>query len=79
LCTYPDNTIPHTSLSAPSYPATGAGYPLSYARLVFYRYCAIAAYTLVSERSYLSVLDEAVAYGARAWTTYISLPHPGVY
>ncbi len=28
---------------------------------------------------HLSVLDEVVAYGARAWTTNISLPHPGVY
>lgn len=33
----------------------------------------------IDRSEHLSVIDEAVAFGARAWTTTILLPYPGVY
>ena len=33
----------------------------------------------VERSEHLSVLEETTAYGARAWSTSIALPHPGVY
>ena len=57
-------------------PATGAGIPIERPQV----FTALRYSGDTLDRSeHLSVLDEAVAYGARAWTTNISLPHPGVY
>ena len=57
-------------------PATGAGIPIERPQV----FTALRYSGDNMDRSeHLSVLDEVVAYGARAWTTNISLPHPGVY
>ena len=57
-------------------PATGAGIPIERPQVFMaLRYSG----DNMDRSEHLSVLDEVVAYGARAWTTNISLPHPGVY
>lgn len=54
-------------------PATGAGIPIERPQV----FTALRYSGDNMDRSeHLSVLDEIVAYGARAWTTNISLPHP---
>ncbi len=57
-------------------PATGQGFPIERPQVL----TALRYSGENMERSeHLSVIAEAVAYGARAWTTEIALPHPGVY
>ena len=54
-------------------PATGAGIPIERPQVfTALRYSG----DNLDRSEHLSVLDEVVAYGARAWTTNISLPHP---
>ena len=57
-------------------PTTGQGFPIERPQvLTALRYSG----ENVDRSEHLSVLNEAVAFGARAWTTDIALPHPGVY
>ena len=57
-------------------PATGEGVPLERPQVLSaLRYSGEE----VDRSEHLSVLEEINAYGARAWTTNIVLPRPGVY
>lgn len=57
-------------------PATGEGIPLERPQV----FTALRSSGETVDRSeHLSVLEEINAFGARAWTTNIVLPHPGAY